>query len=119
DVQALFHHDAAEERDDHFIVGNPERAAPCHVAAIRVELLAVDAARPDGNVAVHALRTEDECGGLRGRHDDFAATIETAHDMASDRFERLQMVISEIGVKAGVHRGDSGDLVPPRPGDCT
>jgi hypothetical protein len=46
DVEALFHHQAAQEADGDLIVGNAQRAAPGHVAALGVEDLAVDAARP-------------------------------------------------------------------------
>ena len=68
DVEALFHHDPAEEGDDHLVVGDAERAAPRHVAALGIELLAVDAARPDRDVAVHALRAKDRGGRFRRRH---------------------------------------------------
>ena len=48
---------------------------------------------------------------------DFAAVIEAPHDVARERLERLQMIISEIGVEARVDRRDRRDLAAPRPGD--
>ena len=80
DVEALFHDDPAEEGDDHFVVGDAERSPPFHVAALGVELVAVDAARPDRDVAVHALRAKDRGGRFGGRHHDLAAAIEAPHD---------------------------------------
>ena len=102
---------------DHFIIGDAEGTPPRHVASLGVELVAVDAARPDRDVAVHALRAQDRGGGFRRRHHDFAAMVEAPHDVARQRLQRLQVIISEIGVEARVDRGDRGDLVPPRPGD--
>ena len=43
--------------------------------------------------------------------------VEAAHDVARQRLERLQVVISEIGVEPRMHRRDRGDLPAPRPGD--
>ena len=117
DVEALFHHHPAKEGDDHLVIGDAERTAPFHVAAFGIELIAVDASRPDRDVAVHALRAQDRRGRFGRGHDDFAAAVETAKDRAHIRLERLQMVISEIGLEAGVDRGHRGDLVLARPGD--
>ena len=61
---------------DHFLVGDPDGPPPVHVAALGIELLAVDAARPDGDVAVHALRAKDGGGRFRRGHHDFAAVVE-------------------------------------------
>ena len=56
DVEALFHDDTAEEGDHHLVVGDPDRTAPGHVAAVGIELLSINATGPDGDVAVHPLR---------------------------------------------------------------
>ena len=59
-----------------------ERPPPLHVAPLGIELLAVDPARPDRNVAVHALRAEHGGGRFRRRDHNFAAVIEAPHDAA-------------------------------------
>ena len=84
----------------------PSAAAPIHVAAAGIELLAVDAARPDRDVAVHALGAQHRGGRFGGRDDRVAAAVEAPHDRAHRRLEPLEMVISEIGLEAGVDRGD-------------
>ena len=114
-VEALFHHQPAEEGDDQLVVLDAEAAPPCHVAAARVELVAVDAARPDRDVAVHPLGAQHR-GHRFGRRDDrVAAAIQPAHDRARRRLEHLQMIISEIGLEARVDRGDGGDVVRAGP----
>ena len=45
-VEALLHDDPAEIRDHELVIAHPERAAPFHVAALGIPLLAVDPARP-------------------------------------------------------------------------
>jgi hypothetical protein len=42
--------------------------------------------------------------------------IEAPHDVARQRLQRLQVIISKIGVEARVHGGHRRDLPPPRPG---
>ena len=116
DVEALFHHDPAEEGDHQLVVGDADRAPPRHVAALGVELVAVDAARPDRDVAVHALRAKDRGGRFGRRHHHFAAAVEAAQDRAHVGLEHLQMIISEIGLEPRVDRGHGGDLVLARPG---
>ena len=44
--------------------------------------------------------------------------VETTHDVARERLQRLEVIISEISIEARVDRGHSGNLVSPRPGDC-
>jgi hypothetical protein len=117
DIQSLFHDHTAEEGDDHLIVTNAVRAAPLHVAPLGVELIAIDPARPDGDVAVHALRTENSPGRFGGRQNNFTAMIEAAHDAPRERFERLKMIISEIGIEPRMHRRHCRDLVPASPAD--
>ena len=57
----------------------PWSRAPLHVAALGVELVAVDAARPDRDVAVHPLRAKDRRGRFGRRQHHFAAVVEAAH----------------------------------------
>ena len=47
DVESLFHYDPAQESDNQIAVRYPEPTSPCHIAAVGIELLAVDAAAPD------------------------------------------------------------------------
>ncbi len=56
DVEALLHDNSAEEGDHHLPVGYAERASPIHVAPLRIELVAIDAARPHRDELVHPLR---------------------------------------------------------------
>ena len=49
--------------------------------------------------------------------DRVAAPVDSAHDRADERLERLQVVVIEIGVEPGVDRCDGGDLAAARPAD--
>ena len=116
-VEALFQHQPAEEGDDHVIVGDAVRGAKVGAAPVGIELRAVDAARPDRDVAVHALGAQDGGGRFGGRDERVAAAVEAAQDRAHGRLEPLEVIICEIGVEARVDRGDDRDVARPRPAD--
>ena len=79
--------------------------------------VAVDAAGPDRDVAVHALGAQHRGEGFGRNQQRVAAAVEAAHDRADQRLEHLQMIISEIGVEPGVDRSDDRDVARPRPAD--
>src|SRR6185369_5916206 len=81
-IEALFHDHPAKKGDDHLVIGDALRAAPLHVATLRVELLTIDPASPDADIAVHTLSAQNGGGGLRRGKHHFAAVIEAAHDFA-------------------------------------
>ena len=103
-VEPLFHHDPAEERDDHFVILHAVRAAPLHAPPPGVELIAVDPASPDRNVAAHPLRVE-HCRGRFGRRDDRIATpIQSPKQRPERRLEQAQPIIFQIGLEPCVDR---------------
>ena len=57
DVEAFFHHDPAEEGDDHLVVVDADRSPPAHVAAFGIELVPV-AGICLGNEALFAKRSD-------------------------------------------------------------
>ena len=115
-LEALFHHDPAEEHDQQLVVGNAVRAPPLGVAPPGVELVAVDSAGPQGDVLAHALGAQDGGGQFGGRDDRVAASVETAQHRPDDRLEPVKPVILQIGLEAGVDRGHHRHAVGPRPG---
>ena len=83
------------------------RAAPCHVSATGIELVAIDAAAPDRDVAAHPLGVEHGRSRFRRGEDCIAALVDAAHDTAGERLQRLQVIIIEIGVEPRVDGCDN------------
>ena len=106
DVEALFHHQPADEADRRHVVLDAERAPPGEVAAAGIEDLAVDAARPDADVVVHPLVAQQLRHRIRRREDGVAAAVEAAQHGEHDRLEEGHAVIARIGLEAGMDRGD-------------
>ena len=93
-VEAFFQHQAAEEADDHLVIADALGTAPFKAAALGIELGAVDAARPDRNVAVHPLIAKHRGSRFRRRDQCVAAQIQPPHDRPHQRLQRLQMIIA-------------------------
>ena len=118
DVEAFLHDDPPKKGDDQFVVGEPHASTPFHIAPLGVELVAIDAARPDRYVSIHSASAQDGGRGFGRRHDNFAPAIEAAENRADEGFEPLEMIISEIGFEPRVDRSDRGDMALASPGYC-
>src|SRR3546814_15681988 len=77
-------------------------AAPGAIAAAVMKDLAVDAARPDADIVVHALLAQQLRHRFRGGEDGVAAPVEAAQESQRQRLEEGEPVITGIGFEARV-----------------
>jgi hypothetical protein len=110
DVEPLLHHQPADEADHRLVVADAEPAPPGEVAAVGIEDLPVDAAGPDADIVAHPLLAKQLRHRVGRREDGVAAAVEAAQYRLHHRLEEGEAVIAEIGLEAGVDRGDHRDV---------
>ena len=77
----------------------------------------VDAARPNPDVVVHLLFEENILHRLRRGNDRIATLIESAQQCGDRRLQKSQPIITKIGVKTGVNRGNDRKIIVPSVGN--
>ena len=110
DVEALFHHEPADEADHRLVVGDAEAPAPRHVAPPGIEDRPIDAAGPDSDIVVHALVAQQLRHRLRGREDRVAAPVEAPQHRKHRGLEKGQAIVARIGLEPRMDRGDDGKI---------
>src|SRR5690606_2446322 len=95
-VEALFHHQAPEEADRYRIVGDAMRTAPGEIAPLGREDLAVDAALPQRDVVVHALRAQHLDQPRRRRHQRVALAVELADPSLARLLQEAEVIIAPV-----------------------
>ncbi len=118
DVEAFLHHQAAQEADRHLIVGDTVCATPRHVAGAGMEDRAIHSARPDRDVVIHPLLAQHLRHAFGGCHQRVATPVEAAQASHHHRLGPGHVVIAQVRLEPGVHRGEHRQLASARPADC-
>ena len=115
DIEALLHHQPAEEDDCDIVIRQTMRAAPLVVALRRMENRPIDPAGPDRDIVMHPLRTQFFDLALRGGNQRIAPLVEPPEDRLDRGFEETESVISGVGLEPRMDRCKDGNIALARP----